>query len=106
MYINSLVVRQASVSEGMSPEQKWILVDPDKLVLQRKRKLEVSDANVSENLKASKIQASREDPEIARDDVDQSQEMLANTQDIVSTANSEKMSNYSEVIFQPSENSK
>ena len=106
MYINSLVVRQASAPEGVSSAQKWILVHPDKLVLQRKRKLEVSDANASERLKASKIQASRGDPEIARDDVDQSQEMLVNMQDIVSTVSSEKMSNYSEVIFQPSENSK
>ena len=90
----------------MSPQQ-WILVDPDKLVLKRKRKLEVSDANASKGLKATKLQASRGDPEIARDDVEQGQEMLANMEDIVSTANSEKMSNYSEVILQPSsENSK
>ena len=68
--------------------------------------MEVSDANASERLKETKIQASRGDPEIARDDVDQGQETLANMQDIVSTTSSEKTSDLDEVISQSSEMSK
>ena len=81
-------------------------MDPDKFVLKRKQKLEVSDANASESLKESKIQASRGDPEIARHDVDQGREMLENSQDIVSTTSSEKTSDLDDVISQTSERSK
>ena len=100
-------MRQASAPEGVSPAQRWILLDPGvEFVLKRQRKLEVSDANASERLKVTKIQASRGDPEIARDDVDQDREMLANMQDIVSTASSEKTSDLDEINSQSSERSK
>ena len=100
-------MRQASAPEGVSPAQRWILLDPgNKFVLKRKIKLEVSDANASERLKETKIQASSEDPEIARDDVDQGLEMLANTEDIVSTTTSEETSDLDEDISQSSERSK
>ena len=100
-------MRQASAPEGVSPAQRWILLDPgDKFVLKRKQKLEVSGANASKRLKETKIQASREGPEIAREDVDQGWEMLASTQDIVSTASSEKTSDLDQDISQSSERSK
>ena len=116
-------MRQEAAPEGMSPAQQWVLTDRgDKFVMKTKQKLEISGANASEGLKATKIEASGGDAEIivfdddgvqssvdleiARDDVDQSQEILANMQDTVSTASSEKMSDFSEVILQPSEGSK
>ena len=99
-------MRQASAPEGVSPAQRWTLLDPDKLVWKRQQNLEVSDANASESLKETKIQAFRGDPEIARDDVDQGQETLANMQDIVSTTSSEKTSDLDEDISQSSEMSK
>ena len=107
----------------MSPAQRWILTDPgDKFVMKKKGKLEVSNADASDRLMTTKIQASSMDPEIiivdddgvqsgvdtenARDDIYQGQEMLVNTQHAVSTANFEKMRDFSEVILQPSERSK
>ena len=115
-------MRQASAPEGVSPAQRWILVDPgDEYILKRKRKLEVSDANASERLKATKLQPSSGDPEIiiidddgvrssmdleiARDDVDQGQQMSVNMQDIVSTASSENVTDFREVS-RPSQRSK
>ena len=93
--------------EGVSPAQCWILLDPGvKFVVKRQQKLEVSDANASESLKETKIQASRGDPEITRDDIDQGREMLVSTQDIVSTTSSEKTSDLDEDISQSSERSK
>ena len=103
MYINSLVVRQASAPECVSPAQQWTLADRgDEFVLQRKRKLEVSDdANAPKREKETKIQASNMDPETARDDVDK-----VNMHDIVSLASSKKTRNLGEVISQPPEKSK
>ena len=106
---------QASAPEGVSPAaQRWILVDPgDEYILKRKRMLEVSNANASEGIKATKIQPSSVDPEIiiihddgvrssmdleiARDDVDQGQQMSVNMQDIVSTASSENVTDFREL---------
>ena len=100
-------MRQASAPEGVSPAQRWILLDSgEKFVLKRQQKLEVIDVNVSERLKETKIQAPRGDSEIARDDIDQGREMLANMQDIVSTTSSEKTSDLDEVISPSSERSK
>ena len=119
---NSLAVRQASAPEGVSPAQRWILVDPgDEYILKRKRKLEVSDANASERLKATKLQPSSGDPEIiiidddgvrssmdleiARDDVDQCQHISENIQDIVSITSSGNVTDFREVS-RPSQRSK
>ena len=100
-------MRQTSAPEGVSPAQRWILLDPGvEFVMKRQQKLEASDANASDRLNETKIQASRGDPEIARDDVDQGQETLANMQDIVSTTSSEKTSDLDEDISQSSEMSK
>ena len=106
MLTNSFAERQASAPEGVSPAQRWILLDPDQFVWKRQQKLEVSGADASKRLKENKIQSSRGDPDIARDDVDQGQETLANMQDIVSTASFEKMSDLDEDISQSSERSK
>ena len=100
-------MRQASAPEGVSPAQRWILLDPGvEFVLKRQQKLEVSDANASERLKETKVQASRGDSEIARDDVDRGQEILTNTQDIVSMTSSEMTSDLDAIISPSSEMSK
>ena len=91
----------------MSTTQRWILVHPDGFVLKRKRKLEVNDtSNTFEGLKAAKIQPSRRDPVITREDVDQGQGTLANMQDSVSTTSTEMMRNLDEFSLRPFQSSK
>ena len=63
MYINFLVVRQASAPEGVSPAQRWILTDSDEF----KRKLDASDKSA----KASNFPITHNDPDSAKEDIDE-----------------------------------
>ena len=106
MYINSLVVRQASSPEGVSPAQRWILIDhDDKFIIKTKQKLEASDDNAIKE--ATKMQALSVDTEVTRDNVDDSEAMIsANMQDTTSTASSDKKTDLKEVIAQQTGESK
>ena len=65
-------MRQASAPEGVSPAQRWILIDPDdKLIIKTKQKSEASDDNA---LKMIKMQAPSIDTEVTRDNVDDSED--------------------------------
>ena len=62
MQINSLVVRQASAPEGVSPAQRWVLTDPDEF-----EKVDASDKSASESFKATDIPTSHDDTESTQD---------------------------------------
>ena len=98
MYINSLVVRQASAPEGVSPALGWILIDPnDKFIIKTKQKLEASDDNAIKAV--TKVQAPSVDSEVTRDNVDDSEVMKsAKMQDTTSTVSSDKKTDFKEVI--------
>ena len=64
MKVNSIVVRQASAPERVSPAQRWILTDFDEL----KMKMDASDNTVSENIKATYLPTSHDDPESTKED--------------------------------------
>ena len=86
----SLVVSQASAPEGVSPAQRWILIDPDdQFIIKTKQKLETSDDNAINEV--TKTQALTVDTEVTRDNVDDGEEMMsAKMQDTTSTASSDK----------------
>ena len=69
MYINSLVVRQASAPEDKSPAQRWILTDPDEL----KKRLDASTESASESFKATDLSTSHGDPGSTKEDDDKGQ---------------------------------
>ena len=106
MYINSLVVRQASAPEGMSPAQRWNLIDPnDQFIIKTKQKLEASDDNAIKEV--TKMQALSVNTEVTRDNVDDGEEMMsANMQGTTSTASSDKKTDLKEVIAQQTGESK
>ena len=97
-------MRQASAPEGVSPAQRWILIDPDdKLIIKKKKKLEASDDNA---LKATKMQAPSVDTEVTRDNVDNGEVMSANMPDTTSTASTDKKTDFKEAIAQQTGESK
>ena len=105
MQINSLVVRQASAPEGVSPAQRWILIDPDDKLIKTKQKLEASDDNAIKE--ATIMQAPSVDTEVTRDNVDDSEVMMsANMQDTTSTASSDKKTDFKKVTAQQTGESK
>ena len=77
MYINSLVVRQASAPEGVSPAQRWILTDPEEF----EKKLDTSTKGASEILKPTDLEASHDDPESNKED-DKGQVILFKTEQV------------------------
>ena len=64
LQINSLVVRQASAPEGVSPAQRWILTAVDEI----KKKQDASDKNATESFKATDPPTSHDDSESTKDD--------------------------------------
>ena len=105
----SLIVRQASAPECVSPAQRWILIDPDdKFIIKTKQKLEASDDKAIKEVTI--MQAPSFDTEITRDTVDEGEVMMsANVQDTTSTASSDKKTDFKdfkEVIAQKTGESK
>ena len=62
--INSLVVRQASAPEGMSPAQRWVLTAVDEI----KKKQDASDKNAPDGFKGTDLPNSHDDSESTNDD--------------------------------------
>ena len=64
MQINSLVVRQTSVPEGVSPAQRRILTAVDEI----EKKQDASDKSASDSFKATDFPTSHDDSESTNDD--------------------------------------
>ena len=69
MSINSVVVRQASAPEGVSPAQRWFLIEHEEFM----KKLDASDKSASESFKETDLPTYNDDPESTKEDADKGQ---------------------------------